>query len=145
MKPSVFFQIKKVDEAKRLVYDRATDESVDKADEMFDYARSKPYFEAWSKEVQKASGGKSLGNVRSMHGKVAAGKLVSIEFDDDAKAIDVDAKIVDDNEWNNVFEGIHTGFSIGGSYVGEKWPDPVNKSAMRYTANPAEISLVDRP
>lgn len=145
MGASIFFQITKVDEAKRLVYGRATDETPDHADEIFDYETSKPYFKSWSEAVQKDSGGKSLGNLRSMHGKVAAGKVVDIEFDDAAKAINVCSKVVDDNEWQKVLEGVHTGYSIGGSYVGAKWEDSVVKGAMRYTANPNEISLVDRP
>jgi uncharacterized protein (DUF1330 family) len=142
--PSVFFQIHKVDEAKRLVYGRAADETPDLSGEVFDYETSKPYFKAWSEEVQKDSGGKSLGNVRSMHGKVAAGKLVDMQFDDVAKAIDICSKVVDDNEWQKVLEGVHTGYSIGGSYV-KRWDDPVAKGTTRYTADPSEISLVDRP
>lgn len=142
--PNIFFQIRKVDEAKRTVIGRAVDETQDLADEIFDYDTSKAHFEAWSAEVAKASDGKSMGNVRSMHGKVAAGKVSDMSFDDVAKAIDIAVKVVDDNEWQKVLEGVHTGFSIGGSYV-KRWDDPVVKGATRYTAKPSEISLVDRP
>jgi hypothetical protein len=144
----IFAQITKVDEENRMVFGRAVQETVDRTGEIFDYDTSKPYFEEWSKTVFEDSNGKSLGNIRSMHGKVAAGKVVKIDFNDAEKAIDIGAKVIDDNEWEKVLEGVHTGFSIGGGYV-KKWDDPEIKvgsdAAVRYTANPSEISLVDRP
>lgn len=141
MKP-VFFQITKVDEEKRLVIGQACAEVPDLSGEIFDYATSKPYFEAWSAKIAEDTGGKSFGNVRSMHSNVAAGKVAEpLYFDDDHKAINITAKVVDNNEWEKVLEGVHTGFSIGGSYVNQ-WPDG---DLTRYTADPSEISLVDRP
>jgi hypothetical protein len=137
----VFAHITKVDEERREVWGRATQEVVDKSGEIFDYESSKPYFQSWSDEVKADSGGKSLGNIRSMHGKVAAGKVIAIDFNDAEKAIDIGTKIVDDNEWEKVMEGVHTGFSIGGMYV-KKWTDG---DYQRFTANPNEISIVDRP
>ena len=74
-KAKLFLPITKVDVAKRLVYGQATAEVVDKADEIMDYAGTKPLFEEWSGAIAKATDGKSVGNVRAMHGKVAAGKL----------------------------------------------------------------------
>ena len=53
------------------------------------------------------------------------------------------AKIVDDDEWRKVQEGVYTGFSQGGRYV-KRWPDP-DTGLVRYTAEPHEISLVDLP
>jgi hypothetical protein len=130
----------KADASQRLVYGRI-DETPDRAGEVFDYVSSKPHFEKWSAETQAASDGKSLGNVRGMHSKVAAGKLVSLDFDDAGKAINICAKVVDDAEWQKVEEGVYTGFSPGGSY-GPKWRDGEHR---RYTAIPSEMSLVDRP
>ena len=78
-----------------------------------------------------------------MHGRVAAGKLTDIAFDDDEKRILVSAQIVDDDEWRKVQEGVYTGFSQGGRYV-KRWPDP-ETGLTRYTAEPTEISLVDLP
>ena len=144
MKPNLFFQITKVDEANRLVTGRAVQEVPDKADEIFDYEGSKPYFEKWTEEIAGVTKGKSLGNVRSMHSNVAAGKVTQMDFNDPAKAIDITAKIVDNNEWDKVLEGVHTGFSIGGDYV-KKWADPADAKLTRYIAKPSEISLVDRP
>ena len=137
----LFVQLTKVDAKQRIVYGTAVSETTDKVKEAFDYATSKPYFETWSGDIAKATDGKSLGNVRAMHGKVAAGKLTQIGFDDTRKAIDVAAKIVDDDEWEKVEEGVYTGFSIGGRYI-KKWKDG---EVTRYTADPSEISIVDLP
>jgi len=139
----LFLPLAKVDLDRRLVTGIATAETPDRAGEICDYASSKPYFEKWSSEAVAASGGKSMGAVRAMHGKVAAGKLTDIAFDDDAKHVVVSAKIVDDDEWRKVQEGVYTGFSQGGRYV-KRWPDP-ETGLIRYTAEPQEISLVDLP
>lgn len=138
----LFAQITKVDEATQTVSGRAVQEVVDRTNEVFDYETSKPNFEKWSQVTKDATGGTSVGNLRAMHGKVAAGKLTEIEFHDDEKAIDIVAKVVDANEWKKVQEGVYTGFSIGGEYV-KKWDD--TDGNKRYTADPSEISLVDRP
>ncbi|MGN6383657.1 MAG: hypothetical protein ACTHMK_13725 [Dyella sp.] len=140
----IFARITKVDEATGLVYGRAVQEVVDRSGEIFDYDSSKPNFEKWSTDLAKATEGKSVGNVRAMHGKVAAGKLNEITFNDVEKAVDVVAEVVDPVEREKCLKGVYTGFSIGGSYAA-KWPDEVNKGVIRYTANPTEISLVDMP
>lgn len=140
-KMRIFVPITKVDEEKRLVYGTVAEEVVDASREIFDYASSKPYFEKWSAGVEKASGGKSVGNLRAMHGKVAAGKLTDLGFNDAEKRIETCAHVVDDNEWEKVLSGVYTGFSMGGSYV-RKWRDG---DAKRYTACPVEVSLVDIP
>lgn len=137
---SMFIPLKKVDAAQRLVFGRI-DETPDRAGEVFDYASSKPYFQAWSDGIRKASGGKSLGNVRAMHSAVAAGLLEGLEFDDAAKCITLRARIVDEAEWNKVAQGVYTGFSPGGRYV-ERWADGDH---TRYTAQPSEVSIVDLP
>jgi hypothetical protein len=137
---SPFIPLCKADAAQRLVFGRI-DETPDRAGEVFDYASSKPEFQAWSKDIQKASDGKSYGNVRAMHGNVAAGKLVGLSFDDVAKSIELCAHIVDDGEWEKVEQGVYTGFSPGGRYL-KRWPDG---GRTRYTARPSEISIVDLP
>jgi hypothetical protein len=142
----VFAQIRKVDEEKRLVYGRIAEEAVDKSGELMDYDSSKPHFVKWSQDVAADTDGKSLGNVRAMHGKVAAGKLTAIDFNDSDKAVDVCAKVVDDAEWSKVLEGVYTGFSIGGSYIGKPTIEKMDgRDVKRYTAAPNEVSLVDRP
>lgn len=136
----MFIPLRKVDAAQRLVYGQI-DETPDRSKEVFDYASSKPNFEAWSNELKKASDGKNLGNVRSMHKAVAAGKLVELVFNDDAKRIEVCAHIVDNDEWEKIEEGVYTGFSPGGKYL-KRWRDG---GITRYTAKPSELSLVDFP
>ena len=133
--------IRKVDAERRLVYGRAIEEIPDRSDEILDYESSKPLIQAWSDEVARATGGQSLGNIRVMHGKQVAGKITNMTFKDAERALDIVVKVVDDNEWRKVLEGCYTGFSIGGSYD-KKWQDG---KYTRYTANPTEISLVDRP
>lgn len=140
----MFIPLCKADAAQRLIYGYATAELPDKAGEICDYASTKPYYEQWSADCAKASGGRSFGNLRAMHGKVAAGKISSIAFNDDARRVEIAAKIVDDDEWRKIEEGVYTGFSQGGAYV-KRWPDPENPEFTRYTACPSEISLVDLP
>lgn len=136
-----FAVLTKVDVAKREVHGIATQEVIDHAGEIMDYESSVPYFVAWSKEVSKDSGGKSLGNIREQHSNIAAGKITAMEFADKEKAIAITVKVVDDQSWLKVEEGVLTGFSIGGSYI-KLWKDG---DVMRFTAKPVEISLVDRP
>ncbi len=140
----LFLPITKVDEERREVYGRAAQEVADKSNEIMDYESSRPNFEAWSDGIRESTGGKSLGNVRAMHGKTAAGKVTALAFDDTEKAVDIAVKVVDDDEWEKVKEGVYTGFSIGGAYA-RRWVDVAQPELTRYTANPSEISLVDNP
>src|SRR5690349_8264199 len=94
----LFIPITKVDSQKRLVYGEITSEGVDKSGEAFDYDSSKPFYEKWSGEISEATGGKSLGNLRVMHGSKVAGKLTALHFDDGAKRITCAAKVIDDAE-----------------------------------------------
>lgn len=139
---SFIIPLTKVDEEKRLIIGRAIHEVPDKTGEIIDYATAVPAFKQWSDYYDKATGGLSKGNLRVMHGKQVAGKITDLKFDDDAKAIDIVAKVVDDNEWKKVLEGVYTGFSVGGSYL-KKWDD--EKGLKRYTPKVTEMSLVDSP
>ena len=141
-----FARLTKVDEEKRLVYGRAAQQVPDRVNEEMDYEGSKPHFAKWSKSQMEASLGKSAGNVRGMHCKIAAGILVpegGINFNDAEKAVDICSHVTDDQEWKKVLTGTYTGFSIGGRYVSKSVPD--SKGVTRYIADPSEISLVDRP
>jgi hypothetical protein len=137
----LFIPITKVDAAKRLVYGMATAELPDISGEVCDYATTKPLYEKWSAHFDKVTDGKSLGNLRAMHGNVAAGKLTSIAFNDEAKKIEICGHVVDDNEWKKCEEGVYTGFSQGGKYI-KRWKDG---DVTKYTAEPIEVSLVDAP
>lgn len=141
---SLFIPITKIDAENRLVYGIATAEQVDKSGEIMDYESTKPYYEKWSGEIHKASGGKSYGNVREMHSNIAAGKITQLKFNDPEKQIEICAKVVDESSWAKCLEGVLTGFSQGGSYV-KTWADDGDPKVTRYTADPAEVSLVDNP
>lgn len=138
-----FVPITKIDEEQRLVFGVATAEEIDHDNEIFDYDSSKPYIESWSDGFVQKTNGKSCGNLRAMHSTISAGKLVKLDFDDDNKKVDVCAKVVDDNEWDKVNEGVYTGFSFSGRAV-KRWSDP-NSTAKRYTLKPTELSLADKP
>jgi hypothetical protein len=140
----IFVPITKIDAAQRLVYGVVTAEKPDVSGEVCDYSSTKPLYQKWSQNFADATDGKSLGNLRAMHGHVAAGKLVEIAFNDEAKQVEICGKVVDDAEWQKVEEGVYTGFSQGGRYL-KRWPDPDRPSLMRYTAEPLEVSLVDHP
>lgn len=142
---SVFFKFVRKDEQRREVHGVIADETPDKSNETFDYETSKPHFQQWANEAveRTVAAGQpiSYGNVRAQHSNVAAGKLTDVAFDDKGKKISVIAKVVDDDAWRKVQEGVYTGFSIGGKYL-KKWGDGSN---VRYTAKPMEVSLVDSP
>ena len=140
----LFLPLTKVDVEKRFVYGTIAEEIPDRANEIMDYETARPEFEAWSADIAKASDGRSVGNLRAMHGQVAAGKLESIAFDDAAKKIECCGKVVDEAEWQKVLEGVYTGFSMGGRYV-KRWKDADQPHLTRYTPRPAEVSLVDNP
>lgn len=140
----LFIPLAKADAAQRLVYG-SIDETPDHAREIMDYATAKPAFEAWSANMSKASGGKSLGNIRAQHDlKKAAGRLTEIGFDDETKRISFCAHIVDDQEWAKVEAGVYTGFSPGGSYE-KRWKDAEVTDHYRYTPKVGELSIVDAP
>ena len=133
--------ITKVDALQRIVYGIAAAEVPDHASEIMDYESTKPNFMDWSEKVLKASDGKSHGNVRAMHGNVAAGVVKQLVFNDDERRIEISAHIIDNNEWEKVEKGVYTGFSMGGRYL-KRWKDG---ELTRYTASPSEVSLVDMP
>jgi hypothetical protein len=141
----IFLPLVKAEESQRIVHARAACEEPDKAREILDYETAKPQFAAWSKQFSDATLGKSLGNLRSMHNpRHLAGKIVSLDYNDDEKAIDVAFKVLDPTDWVKVQEGAYTGLSIGGGYL-RKWKDPGDPTLTRYTPRIAEISLVDNP
>lgn len=140
-----FIRFFKVDSVAREVSGIVTAERPDKDLEVCDYEKSKPFYQKWSEEFRKATDGASLGNLREMHGLVAAGKATGLEFNDAEKSIVMTFKVVDEDAWKKVEERVYTGFSQGGRKVGEMSRDPVFKNCMRYVANPSEVSLVDNP
>ncbi len=70
---NLFIPLSKADAAQRLIYGYATAELPDRSGEICDYATTKPYYEQWSADFAKASGGKSLGN-RARHARQGGGR-----------------------------------------------------------------------
>jgi hypothetical protein len=139
----MFVPIVKVDEETRQVWGVASSEEFDRDGEIFDYETSKPFIQSWSDTQKSASDGKSFGNVREQHSRIAAGRIIALDMNDSKKMVGVGAEVVDDSTWEKVRKGVLTGFSWGGKYA-KVWKDSGGK-ALRYTLAPAELSLVDRP
>jgi hypothetical protein len=139
----ILVPISKINEKTREVHGILANGIKDKDGEIMDYADSKPLFEKWSEGIKKASGGKSVGNLREMHQPIVAGKFTAITFNDADEQIEVITKVSNDSTWGKVNRGELTGFSIYGNAVYRK-RDKVNK-AIRYAVAPVEGSLVDNP
>lgn len=110
---TLFIPITRIDEEAREVWGYATTEQVDSFGTVFDYDASKRAYAEWSNEFDIRTGGESKGNLRAMHQKIAAGKLIAVQPDDVARGIYVGARVVDDAEWKKVKENVYTGFSHG--------------------------------
>lgn len=136
-----FFPLVKVDEAKRIVYGLVTAEVEDRDGETCHYETTKPEYQKVNEEMSKASAGDNIMPLREMHQLIAAGNGKSIEFRDAQKQILMGFEVTDDSTWRKVAKKTLLGFSQGGRYL-KKWME--NGKAM-YTAEPGEISLVDRP
>ena len=137
----LFFQLHKADATARRVFARL-DETVDRAGEAMDYARSAPLIKAWSDAQFAATGGKSRGNVRGQHGRIASGVVSDIVFDDTARTVEFAIDVVDDGEWEKIEKGVYTGISPGGSAA--RFKDDTGK--LRYAIKGLDhIALVDVP
>ncbi len=139
-----FIPIEKFDSSTGILQATMAEEAPDKVREILDYQKTVPEVLAWSESIRKASGGKSLGNVRVMHTPKVAGKVVELRCDDAAKKFPISIQVIDPLEKVNVEEGCYTGVSIGGDYK-ERYPDPQNPALTRYVPIIREVSLVDNP
>ncbi|MBK9711557.1 MAG: HK97 family phage prohead protease [Kouleothrix sp.] len=83
-------------------------------------------------------------NLREMHQPSAVGTVLAAEIVDGA--LHIVAKIVDDDAWNKVKQGVYKGFSIGGKCLAAAI---VKSGAVAFRKITrlilSEISLVDRP
>lgn len=129
------------------VYGLVTAEEPDAADEICDYGKTKPLYMKRCAEMAKTTSipgmEQSIMPLREMHGLNAVGKGTQIDFDDPAKTIRMGFEVVDPAAIKKVKKGVLPCFSQGGNYA-EKWADPTRKNLMRYSADPGEVSLVDR-
>ncbi len=124
-----YWPIAKVDAEQRMVWGYASTEALDEQGEIV------------RREALEAALGNYMrfANIREMHQPSAIGIAKEANVDD--KGLYLAAKIVDDEAWEKVVQGVYKGFSIGGRVTAR---DPADRSVITGLAL-TEISVVDRP
>jgi HK97 family phage prohead protease len=125
----IFVPIAKIDDEQRLVYGYATTEALDAHGEVV----KREAIEAALPHYMR------FANIREMHRLSAVGVAKEAEFDE--KGLYLKAKVVDDEAWAKVREGVYKGFSIGGRVTRRDAADRSLITGVELN----EISLVDRP
>jgi HK97 family phage prohead protease len=125
----LYAEITKLDRAQRLVFGYASTEALDNQGEIV----RKEAIEAALPSYMR------FANIREMHQPSAVGVAKEAEVDD--KGLYLAARIVDDDAWRKVTEGVYKGFSIGGQVTAR---DVAAKHVIT-GVELLEISLVDRP
>ena len=125
----LFAEIKKIDHEQRMVFGYASTEALDSQGEIV----RKEAIEAALPDYMR------FANIREMHQPSAVGVAKEAEIDD--KGLHLAARIVDDEAWKKVTEGVYKGFSIGGKVTAR---DATAKHVIT-GVELLEISLVDRP
>jgi hypothetical protein len=124
-----YASIAKVDAEQRMVWGYASTEAVDGEGETILRSAIEGALDDYMK----------FANIREMHQLSAVGVAKEAAIDD--KGLYLGAKIVDDDAWQKVIEGVYKGFSIGGKALAR---DPANRKTITQLRL-FEISLVDRP
>ena len=144
----IFYQLSKVEEQSDgtlKVWARATQEIPDSQKEIFDYASSVPIFKQRAQENLLDTDGAVAMSMKTMHKPdTTPGKWMEFVYNDADKAIDICGKVVDPVDVKKVKEKVFRGVSVGGHYA-RRWRDPEHPELTRFTGDPQEISLVDRP
>lgn len=124
-----YWPIAKVDAEQRMVWGYASTEALDEQGEIV------------RREALEAALGTYMrfANIREMHQPSAVGIAKEATVDD--RGLYLAAKIVDDEAWEKVVQGVYKGFSIGGRVTAR---DPANPTVITGLAL-TEISVVDRP
>lgn len=124
-----YWPIAKIDAEQRMVWGYASTEMPDDQGETV------------TREALTAAldGYMRFANIREMHQNSAVGVAKQAEIDD--RGLYLAAKIVDDDAWRKVTEGVYNGFSIGGRVTAR---DPANRRVITGLVL-TEISVVDRP
>ena len=135
----LFAPLQRVDDEARMVYgvfvsDTPVTEYGD-TQVVLDWEATRAAVEAW----------RAWGNIREMHGLVAAGVAREITLDEEQHVGRVGAFVVDDPAWKKVKAGVYKGFSVGLNprkwELSEAREDPVRVTDYEIV----EVSLVDRP
>jgi len=124
-----YWPIAKVDGEQRMVWGYASTEAVDDQGETV----SRDALAAALDDYMR------FANIREMHQNSAIG--VAREAGIDERGLYIGAKIVDDDAWRKVVEGVYKGFSIGGRVTARDLSDRTTITGLVLT----EISVVDRP
>jgi HK97 family phage prohead protease len=124
-----YWPIAKVDAEQRMVWGYASTEAEDDQGETV----SREALAAALDDYMR------FANIREMHQPSAVGVAKEATVDD--KGLYLGAKIVDEDAWQKVVEGVYKGFSIGGRVTARDPGDRRLITALRLT----EISVVDRP
>lgn len=124
-----YWPIAKVDAEQRMVWGYASTEALDEQGEIV------------KREALDAALGDYMqfANIREMHQPSAVGVAKEATIDD--RGLYLAAKIVDDEAWEKVVQGVYKGFSIGGRVTTR---DPADRNIITGLAL-TEISVVDRP
>jgi len=125
----LYAEITKIDRERRMVFGYASTEALDSQGEVV----RKEAIEAALPDYMR------FANIREMHQPSAVGVAKEAAIDD--KGLYLAARIVDDEAWRKVTEGVYKGFSIGGRVTDR---DRARKHVIT-GVELMEISLVDRP
>jgi HK97 family phage prohead protease len=83
------------------------------------------------------------GNLREMHDKKAAGKVLAARVDE--KGLYIQARVDDPIAWQKVRAGVYQGFSVGGDIPEDACEQRADGARLIKELRLNEISLVDRP
>jgi phage head maturation protease len=124
-----YWPIAKIDAEQRMVWGYASTEAVDDQGETVTRQALAAALDDYMR----------FANIREMHQNSAVGVAREAAIDD--KGLYLAAKIVDEEAWRKVVEGVYKGFSIGGRVTARAPADRKTITGLALT----EISVVDRP
>jgi phage head maturation protease len=122
----LYIPFEKTDTDERMVYGYASTEALDSQGEVVKVEALQAALPDYMK----------FANIREMHQPSAVGKAKQASVD--GKGLYIGVKVVDNNAWLKVKEGVYNGFSIGGKVL-TKQDNAITDLRL------SEISLVDRP
>ena len=128
----------KIDPEKREVWGIASTSKLDSQGEVVEWEATKKAIEEYSQ----------WRNLREMHQPKAVGTVPVLKLNESNQQLMICGKVVDDDAWKKVKEGVYKGFSLGGQATTkvkefEAAEGKVISKVKAYNLN--EISLVDRP